>query len=1042
MRLRPYLSSVALIALVTASAALSPQAMAQKGTSLTPSTQWAVSRVPGGEQGGAYCAVAQRFRPNTILTIARNDGGEASFALDFQASRFTPDMPMQVILDPGAGQQRAFDVTPLSSQAFVVRLGEDRPFFDAIDHTGHLRVEFGEESYNFDLSEIETGQTKLDNCVSSLASLAETGGAPMASATSGAADGGLSQEISSLREQIRELQTRSKAPSHDNDDDRAGSLAKRIAALETENRDLQAKLEKVQAEVTIPVRSPEDVRAIENLQGEKALLEEKLELSKNSKDQADDLAAQIDQLKEDNARLKDASASAAAINEGSIKFRDETISELKADNERLAAQLSDKEGAVKQGEELRAKLSGLEADNEKLRQELAAAADNPDLKRAAMEIDTLKEENYRLQDMVSAREKQGMLISEMESHIQDLETRNTKLLSDLKAAEEKFKSNDKTAELGDLQDQIRKMSADMDGKDRKLVELSQLSLELEELKTANADLQQKLIEADFQQTDSEGLRQKIAELEDRNTDLLQQIQDAAEKAVSQDNERISALNAENEKLRKELEGKHDVVAQLEEAQQEITSLREENAKLVAQIETAAGEDDGMAAQLQAALGENKNLKEALAQRDSEAGQIPTLRAEIDRLTREKAQLASVQNSTPPQEEVMNALRAENDDLRGKLEAMAGKDGEIAELKRRIEEQKARISDMEADARRADAALKAAQADAELGRSERIQSHKYAQASQVVSDAINVVGPPAPEKEKPKPPAAPPVAAAPPPKEPSPEELLKPADAPAASSAAPAAAPQPDVVPVVEEDTAPSEAEMHEEALKQQIQAPPPVQTEAAVPVKAPEEDLSARKSEDPYAAIPAQDDFKGYAAGDSAAKEAAPDVAAVPQQVEQTSLAPETAHAPSVYKPSFEVTQVLSGADISPAQGVAVVAGASGPGRVSYQWMTDNIFGSAIQEPLPDEAAFDEQVKNYLEVTKSRCAEDFAIVPDETVQNGSTRIDTYEVACVGKNVNSSAAIVFFSKDGTFTAMAHEAPTDRLGTAMDLKDRLFRSLRGS
>ena len=122
-----------------------------------------------------------------------------------------------------------------------------------------------------------------------------------------------------------------------------------------------------------------------------------------------------------------------------------------------------------------------------------------------------------------------------------------------------------------------------------------------------------------------------------------------------------------------------------------------------------------------------------------------------------------------------------------------------------------------------------------------------------------------------------------------------------------------------------------------------------------------------------------------------------------------------------------------------MVEKASGPEVIVHQWQAENIYGSAEQKPLRSEADFEGYVREYLEKTQSRCTGDFAVVPDDTAQYGETRVDSYEVACVGGGVNSSASLLFFNKGGTFTVVAHEAPTEYMDGAMALRDRLMRAV---
>ncbi|MCK6418336.1 MAG: hypothetical protein L6Q57_05275 [Alphaproteobacteria bacterium] len=144
-------------------------AFGQKGNVFDPDTQWSVSQIGGqGLDGDSYCAVARRFEHNAILTIARNGQGESSLAVDFQTPQFPVNQSMPVTLDPGAGEQRQFDVQPVSGAAFVVRLGSDARFFESLTRTGLLRVEALGQSYHFNLADLDKGEFKLNGCVKDL----------------------------------------------------------------------------------------------------------------------------------------------------------------------------------------------------------------------------------------------------------------------------------------------------------------------------------------------------------------------------------------------------------------------------------------------------------------------------------------------------------------------------------------------------------------------------------------------------------------------------------------------------------------------------------------------------------------------------------------------------------------------------------------------------------------------------------------------------------------------------------------------------------
>lgn len=166
MKFRMLLSSAAV---ATAMMVTSGDALAQKGSMLEPESGWAVTSIDGdGTPGGAYCAMARRFSGGMILTVARNEKSETSLAIDFAQGNFNVREPLSVALDPGAGQQRNYEIKPVSKKAFVVRLGGDDEFFGALERTGFLRVEAGDKFFNFNLADIDKGQSQLESCVVNL----------------------------------------------------------------------------------------------------------------------------------------------------------------------------------------------------------------------------------------------------------------------------------------------------------------------------------------------------------------------------------------------------------------------------------------------------------------------------------------------------------------------------------------------------------------------------------------------------------------------------------------------------------------------------------------------------------------------------------------------------------------------------------------------------------------------------------------------------------------------------------------------------------
>jgi hypothetical protein len=166
---RALLHSAAVTAIIIGTAALSNQALAQKSSVLEPLSSWAVTSVESEGSSGAYCAMARRFKDGVIMTVAKNNKDETSLAMDFANSEFNPEQSVAIVLDPGAGEQRNYDLKPVSKKAFVVRLGQDEKFFTALERTGFLRAEVGDQSYYFNLADIDKGNRQLDGCLYSMA---------------------------------------------------------------------------------------------------------------------------------------------------------------------------------------------------------------------------------------------------------------------------------------------------------------------------------------------------------------------------------------------------------------------------------------------------------------------------------------------------------------------------------------------------------------------------------------------------------------------------------------------------------------------------------------------------------------------------------------------------------------------------------------------------------------------------------------------------------------------------------------------------------
>lgn len=157
--------------------------------------------------------------------------------------------------------------------------------------------------------------------------------------------------------------------------------------------------------------------------------------------------------------------------------------------------------------------------------------------------------------------------------------------------------------------------------------------------------------------------------------------------------------------------------------------------------------------------------------------------------------------------------------------------------------------------------------------------------------------------------------------------------------------------------------------------------------------------------------------------------------------APKSA-ASSSFMNLAQISGLIESAGLRLSKPVEKVSEVSGPTFSAFRWQVGPAFGSSEQRPIGDTAEFDRYVDDYVNKTRSRCQGDFAASPAAVRGDGSNRMSSYEIACVSGDTASSAAIVFFVRNGLFTVIAHEAGTDAMDVAMEDRDRIFAALSGS
>ena len=565
-----------------------------------------------------------------------------------------------------------------------------------------------------------------------------------------------------------------------------------------------------------------------------------------------------------------------------------------------------------------------------------------------------------------------------------------------------------------MQKKIDSLNATIADKDKQLVELSALKTEAETLRAQNKELEDKLVKNSGDKKSIDALNQKIKNLQAENAKLTGQIKQST--VGSGDVDKIAALTKENEDLKSQIETLKQV--------QKTGSL---------------GAQD--AAELISLRKENADLKQQLADLET--------------------QLKAASNGKP----VSNAK------MQHDMQAMAH---ENMELKERLAKYEHASPASEATVDQTSDAIPAKKSGSVKAAKAPVKTPKH-KTDDVVAVAPKSVASPKDDEDN--------------------------LDVPSDVSDA---AVKDDVRSVVEDD-AESEAQREEAKMRDSLKTPPPapaVAPKAAAKSASDDKPVEVHASQDPFAPIKADNDVKSYesvagAHPKAVAKSSAPGredaTEAVPTPVESESIPPldnEKVDAPKVaappvaksvdktddagsekinwnkppatsaavakpvtsssvkmpdkgvYQPEFSVKDVLNKAQLVSEDNVKLVPKASNANKAAWQWKTGDVYGSAEQTAMPDAEKFDGDVKEYLDKTQKRCSGDFAIEPDNSKQLGDMRLDSYEIACVGKGVNSSASLLFIGKDGTFTAMAHEAPADKMSDAMNIRDKLMKLISGS
>lgn len=1106
-----------------------------------PNTNWAVSKVePRQSGGGEYCALARRFTGDMILTFARNAKDESSVAIDFQKDLLQTGNTYYVTLKPGFGQDRMFEVKPVSGKAMVIRLGQDYAFYDAMARAGGLDVDISGQLYQFKISDMVQGQSQMNGCLAALMQPAagESGVAagqdvappagradhllgrdvraeqilaqptssapemaPMPAPAQAAApqvvyqpDPSTLAQVESLREENMRLKNamererrsfEERFMQQGSESSKAVELNEKIRLLEMENESLRTNLSTAATLPKPPPVTNEMMDRVKLLETENAGLKKALAdtatqvaavpaplqcntANSTGTEQAQAMNAALQKelagLRDENGRLKmqmaDQTARIGALEQTASTAMTKAESAVRADSgaamsqmQQRVAQLEEENAILRtkvktqavdaqpgegiitltQLRSVESQMQVIAADRDRLAKQiddiqkgkggdlLAKAAGNWDLEEATRRFNEAEREirrlggqleqerskcaadvkkvEYMMFDPAIATKEQTAKLMQLEEQVMSFNARTEVESASYKSRIKTLEKNvsDKDEQLGKVQQQIAAVEGKLQSKDAEIVESRKKIVTLEQTIASNssgsAETVQKLaaLEKDIAAKDGE-----IRTLRDNLGGLQQKYASLQQDAVGKD----SRLRVTED--------------QLAAAKQTVDALQAQTSTQIAQAQALSEKQKAELASVQAQLAALPAQREELRKAQAEIAALSAQKAELTQAQQQKlAQLTAEKNA-------LEANAAKVAQLEADKRALLSETAKVAQLeadKRALMSETAKIAQLEADKRSLQSeAAKIAQLEAEK-RALQTENAKVAQLEAekalLQADAAKLAQV---QAEK---------------------VALEQQIATLSAGQAGQAANQEEVSKLVRE-RASLEArvallETENGHLERSLAAVQPASGAY----------VAANGSTKPQLGA---EEILGVSSGasrviprDSVMAETLP-----------APIVPPVMNAPATFAPAVTaategrrlmdagaVAKLLQQAGINAQGGVQIVK--DEPSLVAFTWDTGDMFGSAEQQPMNNPAQFDSLVQAYLKKTGERCGGEFGAIPGSVEDRDGARVATYEIACVAPDGGASAAMVFLSRDGLFTAVAHETGMDGMDLAMDSRDAIYSSL---
>lgn len=1021
--MRRFILSALLLGTGLSASLFTPSAHAQRTVNLNPkTTDWAVKQIASNVNAlDSYCAVAREFPRSTILTFAKNNKSEASIALDFQREVFNTTRFFSMTIDAGHNESRSFEVRPVSEKGFVVRLGRDDPFFSALLRSREMAVSLDNRVYNFNLADIEKGQYELDTCLAAITMPAageETPGRPQVvqgkkiepppqttgfeQASSRMREGQLREELAVMREEnasLRRQLTKKVIPAQKKSSgagDTIINLSGKNALLELEIDRLRTQLTRAENEEKF--RDDAMSRELMRLRTENAVLQADLEASRtNASDETvmDKRFAALtkerdhlsDMLKKANSNFQVLSEAAALHKTEHGKMQEENES-LRRNLSRGQKQLEDMQSSLEREQEeithLRNRVNDLQASNANLQQQRLSALGGAKKEENTKIIDGLKEENAALLSSLDEMRRAEDQFASAQQTLENLRAENKLLvarLADLETATGGESSSVVLAQLEHDKDLLEQENGSLER------QKSSLEQEVRSLQKENQILADAQSQTPQQPAMDSAAQAELAELKSQNTQLNQQIQNLRQQ-ISQSNtqntqlqQRITSLENSNRELNQTQANLEQMRQDLEVSKQELERSQQSLSESLLAAETTAEEKDTQIARLRSRLNRVEERKSDLMGSLAVKGARPKpLAPAAHAAVSEASQLdktVALLNAGVSSQGPSERVRASID-----REEIAAAPEDVTSLSR--DELRQRQAERQRAYEQIERQI--------LNGAERFESSPAQRQERALSDTImKLANEDAVQAES------------------KPQQLRRDA-VETVPAGGPNLAQRNDVQ---SGETQPSE-------IVQQAKA----EVAEMLQQKAPEEQKKNKQAPQSIATAPQQPRFRF-------------DPSKFKRPAGMTP-AGNVANTPSLGG-SYQIADLLQRSGVPVSQAPKRVS--SQDGRVLHQWKTRDVFGSSEQRPINDMAEFENGIQDFLKLSRGRCQGAFSVIPAARLKVGSERLSGYELNCQTQGQTMAASLLFFSKQGTFNVIAHEARPERMSTAVDARDKIMRFLRG-